>query len=406
MKTVVTVLVFDRAQNLQRWLEIWKKCEQTAELRVIHNVHSPSGGDEFRKMCNEVGVTYIPRKNHGMDIGAFQDVCKKRLTGFKHDFDLLLWFTDDCFPVSPDFVRHFTEPMKFENMGVTCYAISQEYKTHIRTTGFCIRASLLPQLKFPVDTIETKEHCWQFEHKGVNLYSQIVAMSLSVLQIAPIDTAPVWDSGHKKYRNREHEIREAFGLKPPARNVAVLCPAFERYPVICASMMAQTHQDWALHLVHDGPAKPEFVAAIPKDPRIRFASTDTRGENYGHHIRQSLLAQVMTGEIDCQYLLITNEDNYHMPQFLEKMVEALEKNPNMIAAYCDMVHNYKSYEMLPARLQRGFLDCGSVVTRKDAASVGWRSMDHSSDWIYFEDIIRKYGADKWLKIPGVHFVHN
>ena len=72
----------------------------------------------------------------------------------------------------------------------------------------------------------------------------------------------------------------------------------------------------------------------------------------------------------------------------------------MIAAYCDMVHNYKSYEMLPARLQRGFLDCGSVVTRKDAASVGWRSMDHSSDWIYFEDIIRKYGADKWLKIPG------
>ena len=35
----------------------------------------------------------------------------------------------------------------------------------------------------------------------------------------------------------------------------------------------------------------------------------------------------MTGEIDCQYLLITNEDNYHMPQFLEKMVEALEKTP-------------------------------------------------------------------------------
>ena len=25
----------------------------------------------------------------------------------------------------------------------------------------------------------------------------------------------------------------------------MLCPAFERYPVICASMMAQTHQDWA-----------------------------------------------------------------------------------------------------------------------------------------------------------------
>ena len=72
-----------------------------------------------------------------------------------------------------------------------------------------------PAVKIPGGYHRDKRALLAVRTQGVNLYSQIVAMSLSVLQIAPIDTAPVWDSGHKKYRNREHEIREAFGLKPP-----------------------------------------------------------------------------------------------------------------------------------------------------------------------------------------------
>ena len=58
-------------------------------------------------------------------------------------------------------------------------------------------------------------------------------------------------------------------------------------------------------------------------------------------------------------------------------------------------------------LNRGYIDCGQVLLKtKEAQSVGWNSMEHSSDWFFFNDIANKFGKDKFITFSGCHFVHN
>jgi len=73
-----------------------------------------------------------------------------------------------------------------------------------------------------------------------------------------------------------------------------------------------------------------------------------------------------------------------------------------------MVHSYKTWQVIPCSLRLGFIDCAGVMARKDVAhEVGWRdTQSHSSDWTYFNDIIQKYGADKWTKVQGCLLIHN
>jgi hypothetical protein len=43
---------------------------------------------------------------------------------------------------------------------------------------------------------------------------------------------------------------------------------------------------------------------------------------------------------------------------------------------------------------------------KEAGEVGWRSLEHSSDWTFFEDIARRYGKNSFVRFDGCHFIHN
>ena len=97
------------------------------------------------------------------------------------------------------------------------------------------------------------------------------------------------------------------------------------------------------------------------------------------------------------------------------MIEPLEMDKNLVASYCsDMVHSYKpsggnnKWGVIPCSMQLGYIDCASVIVRKSVAvEIGWRDINgHSSDWTYFSDIIKKYGANRWAKVPGCLFVHN
>src|SRR5687768_13558794 len=100
MIDTLVLVVYDRYDNLKKWFSILEKCERPKNIVVIHN----SDTEYFEAI--PAGVIYIPRKNTGFDIGAFQDVCRGRLAGFP-DWDQLLWCTDDTFPMQPDFINKF-----------------------------------------------------------------------------------------------------------------------------------------------------------------------------------------------------------------------------------------------------------------------------------------------------------
>jgi hypothetical protein len=416
-------------------LQIWDKLDfdDSVELRFIHNVHQKNNVDKFKdKIGVRKNVTYISRLNIGYDIGALQDVCRNRLQGFVNDFEYLLWFTDDTMPIRRDFLDAYLAPFEDKRVGLTCYEISPQIKKHIRTTGFCVKAETLQKLVFETSQIKTKDDCYKFEHRSMNrtLHHQISAMGLETRQIAPLKTSPVFDTegGGMQWTDRTKEFLRYWEFEMPPSKVAIIAPAFLKYPTIVASMMSQTYENWELHLVHAGPAPHDF----PKftDDRIKFFATVQNRKNFGHPIRVDWLNKIRAKEIVCDYVVVTNDDNYHVPHYLEKLVAPLDKEEKWIGSYCStMVHNYagvgKDYEptkdqtpgadhitdgygIIECRPQQGFIDCAAALIRAElAGKCGWPSMRHSSDWDYLEKIANTNGGwNRMRKVAGALLVHN
>lgn len=192
-KTVVVIIVYNRFHNLELWLNAWRHCKRAhSELVVVHNLESDN--QRYEALCLRHHVQYVPRKNVGFDMGAFQDVCKKRLKGFPNDWDNLIWITDDCLPTDKNFVEMYIRSVEQGN--IPCYEISDEVKRHIRTTGFLITKEIAPKLVFPADPIIRREDCYVLEHRGFNLYEQITQMGLRPAMVVPdLRESPLWDSG-------------------------------------------------------------------------------------------------------------------------------------------------------------------------------------------------------------------
>jgi hypothetical protein len=105
--------------------------------------------------------------------------------------------------------------------------------------------------------------------------------------------------------------------------------------------------------------------------------------------------------------LITNGDNYHTPNCLENLVKGFDVNT--VATYGEaMVHSYFGWGIIKCSLNCGYIDCASVMVRKDVAcSVGWNDVvSHSSDWTYFEDIAKVHGWHTFKELGGCLLINN
>lgn len=407
MKIIVAIIVFNRYHNLEAWLRYWQMCETgNAELVVIHNYNDD---ERFKQLCDQNNIQYIRRNNTGFDIGAFQDVCRERLPGFP-DFDYLLWITDDTVPMTKDFISPFIEKMT-DSVGLTCMQISKSRPgniVHVRTTGFCISKSVANSLTFPIDPIKTKQDCYHFEHRGGKkiLSEQVRAMGLDVVQVAPDSTSPLWDTGFWKRLDRQQEHDMIFNKnKVVGDKVTVIATIYDSYPQIISSLLLQTHKNWQLYLIHDGPASDSVKSVIPSDERIKFIESVQRKGNYGHHLRQWALQDFDLAD----YVLITNADNYYPTVSLEYLVKGFKRSHTAVATYCtEMTHSYKAWQTIQCKLIRGFLDCGGVMIKSSIAKeVGWRDIEsHSADWNYFQDIASKYSWTNFIPVKGNLLTHN
>lgn len=207
-KIVVAIIVYNRFENLERWIHCWEKCDHlNAELVIVHNYDLGTDYSYYQSYCAEKNIKYIPRINKGYDIGAFQDICRDRLTGFDNNWNIILWITDDTLPVQKDFLSIFINKLKQPNVGVSCMHISTEFTPHIRTTGICLRKDIANKLIFPSDPINTKDQCYEFEHRSrhATLLKQIERMGLKAEMVSDIHISPLWDSGHNRIdRKTEH----------------------------------------------------------------------------------------------------------------------------------------------------------------------------------------------------------
>lgn len=196
MIDLVVICVYDRVINLKRWLKLWAKCEQTAQLVVISGYQKG----------HTVNVPYFQRPNQGMDIGKFQDVVLGRVPDFP-DWNTMLWVNDDCFPVQPDFLSVYNKALEDESVGVACMCISPYVREHIRTTGYAIRKEVAQNLYWPVDPIMTREDCLNYEHTDPDnhLLQQVRNLGYKAVQVAPDRTSPMIDLGYPR-RDRRREM--------------------------------------------------------------------------------------------------------------------------------------------------------------------------------------------------------
>ena len=231
--TVVVIIVYNRFENLKHWVECWNKCNKNnSELVVIHNLDSDNDS-RYVELAKKYEIKYVARPNFGFDMGALQDVCNERLPGFPNNWKNLIWLTDDLLPMRKDFVSQF---VRILNRGqIPCLEISDERRTHIRTTGLCVTKEISKKIKFP-DPLVSKDDCYKFEHGDNSFYSQLVAMGLKTEMISPVHKAPLWDTEHRSYLNRMNEHKHTFEDK-----VVFICPIFNSFPEIISSIMNQCY---------------------------------------------------------------------------------------------------------------------------------------------------------------------
>jgi len=197
--------------------------------------------------------------------------------------------------------------------------------------------------------------------------------------------------------------------------IQIICVAYER-PVelqtLINSFILQTDGRWVLHVVYDGAAPPHileiiepFISGSRKDSRIHFYQSPERYQKYGHPNRRTMLQSIECHHND--FILMTNDDNYYVPRFVEFMLKAITFNTGLV--YCDTVHSHMEYGYHVSQLAENFIDMGAFIVRSNIAKGTGFNHDHfSADGVYAEECMRTCERKrlKAVKINKPLFIHN
>jgi hypothetical protein len=179
----------------------------------------------------------------------------------------------------------------------------------------------------------------------------------------------------------------------------IIAPAYQYYPILLPSLLAQTNPDWSCHILHDGPNQEyeQWVAGL-HDDRIHLTCTEERRGLWGHPLRQLALAC----EIDSEYLVVSNADNYYTPNWADSMLRAVRGQD---CGHCDMLHSHHKWRPMVAEIAYCKIDCGAFMVRTTTAqAVGWPWTDKDSDWTFIEACCQRSSAI--VRVPNILFVHN
>lgn len=167
------------------------------------------------------------------------------------------------------------------------------------------------------------------------------------------------------------------------------------------SLLSQTYQNFEIIVHHDGPLENKSLKENIEllDDRISFIETEERKNKWGFHERHALAVK----DDNADYILFTNDDNYYVPVFLESFINILiAKNRELV--YCNLIHSERSYGVIDAFPEIGYVDLGCFITSlRLIKETPWNSFTKEADGIYFKELASKTNA---IKINNILFVHN
>ncbi|MFO1082247.1 MAG: glycosyltransferase family A protein [Reyranellaceae bacterium] len=180
------------------------------------------------------------------------------------------------------------------------------------------------------------------------------------------------------------------------------------------SLQAQTSKDFHVVVMHDGPDF-EVLTTLKKLAQdlsisFEFRFSAVRYNDFGHSLRERAIQECAT-----RYLLLTNDDNYYTPKFVELMLgRAIRENLDLVL--CDMIHGHEnpggrdmgSYSFFATQPAAYHADIGCFIVRAERAQrVGFQDKRSAGDGTFVDDLMG-LGPDllRWAKIDKVLFVHN
>src|SRR5262245_8010799 len=109
--------------------------------------------------------------------------------------------------------------------------------------------------------------------------------------------------------------------------VSIITPTYQQkkldlFQRMLGTVQTQTHPDWEHIICSDGPPEPSIQAIVARcgDGRRRYMNATRHHGGFGAFVRQEVMMKHARG----RYLVFLDDDNLIMPDYLEKMVAALE----------------------------------------------------------------------------------
>lgn len=207
------------------------------------------------------------------------------------------------------------------------------------------------------------------------------------------------------------------GALAGALGLTICVVAYRRYDQLTCllwSLQAQTSKDFHVVVMHDGPDY-EMLRTLKRlayelSISLEYRFSAVRHNDFGHSLRERAIAECGT-----RYLLLTNDDNYYTPKFVELMMgRAVAEDLDLVL--CDMVHGHDNpggrgtgtYSFFATQPSSYNADIGCFIVRAERAKrVGFRDKRSAGDGTFIDDLIA-LGPDllRWGKIDKVLFVHN
>ena len=184
--------------------------------------------------------------------------------------------------------------------------------------------------------------------------------------------------------------------------VDFIIPTYNRKePLKCmlASLMSQTNKNWTAEVIQDGSSDLAYIVREFNDPRITFSHTSKRWNDWGHTLRE-----IGKQKSSAKYIIMTGDDNYYTPNFVEELRKATNDSPGIV--YWDMVHSHYNYQLFKCKLIINEIDMGAFATRNDLAKQIKLGTSFAADGEYVRDFVKMFPKTIKRKIDKVLFVHN
>jgi hypothetical protein len=167
------------------------------------------------------------------------------------------------------------------------------------------------------------------------------------------------------------------------------------------SLLAQTYENYEIFIHHDGPVNDKTLPDKFRNlsDKIVFIDNLEHRGSWGFYHRH----KVSMIEPHADWVLYTNEDNYYVPVFLERMMESARLTGSKMI-HCDTLHSHFNYTVLHTTVVENRIDMGSFISHMDLVKITpWTDFHASADGVYAAKIGSQTNP---IKANGILFVHN